>query len=151
MLVKKYNKSDKTQVEDIFRMYWTDAEYLDELAEALSSDSCNFYAVEDNGEIVGVAGFRKADNFLREYTTTPNPAELYIIAAKHKGKGIGNILCEHIIGVCKEQRFTEIICYSPETHNSSWRFYESAGFTREGIVNDPDDGFPGMLWKKVLV
>ncbi|PIP73098.1 MAG: hypothetical protein COW88_03020 [Candidatus Lloydbacteria bacterium CG22_combo_CG10-13_8_21_14_all_47_15] len=150
MKARKYNKKDEIEVKNIFSKYWTDNEFLDELAEELDSDNCRFYVAEDDNEIVGVAGLREAPTHLRNHADTKKPAELYIIASKYKNKGTGNLLGQKIIEGSKKLKFTEIVCYSPETHDSSWRFYEKLGFTKHGIINDPDDGYPGMLWKKTL-
>jgi L-amino acid N-acyltransferase YncA len=150
MQFRVYQKEFKNEVEEIFKLYWNDPEYLEELSVALDSDICKFYVVEENNEIVGVAGIRNAENYLKEYTSTSNPVELYLIASKTKGKGIGSELTKFIIEESKKLGYTEIILYSPETHNGSWGFYEKNGFIQHGIVNDPDDGYPGMVWRRVL-
>ena len=151
MQIKNYDKEYKKEVENIFKLYWTDKEFLQELSDNLESKTCNFYIVEDNNEVEGVAGIRKVDNFLKEYASTTSPVELYIIASKNKNKGTGSALLNHVIEESKKMNYTEMICYSPETHDSSWRFYEKAGFIQHGIVNDPDDGYPGMILRRSLV
>jgi L-amino acid N-acyltransferase YncA len=150
MEINKYSNSHKSEIEGIFRIYWTDPEYLQELNDALASENFNFYVALDNDEVVGVAGIRKAENFLKEYTTTTNPVELYIIASKNKNKGTGGFLFNYVEKEYIKMNYSEIICYSPETHNSSWRFYQKSGFIQRGIVNDPEDGYPGMVWRKML-
>ncbi|MEX0910333.1 MAG: GNAT family N-acetyltransferase [Candidatus Paceibacterota bacterium] len=150
MEIRKYNQRDEGQVKNIFAQYWTDPEFLSELSENLNSTSCNFYVADKDGGIVGVAGIRKAPGFISVEADTKNPSELYVIASKRKNEGNGSLLAKKMIEVAKEQGFTEIIGYSPETHSSSWRFYESLGFTQGGIIKDPDDGYPGMLWKKIV-
>lgn len=75
---------------------------------------------------------------------------MYVIASKLQNEGIGSMLVQKVIEEAKSLHFTEIECYSPETHSSSWKFYEKLGFTKHGIIKDPDDGYPGMLWKKVI-
>ena len=150
MEIRNYNKKDKVAVQHIFAKYWTDREFLDELEKNLDGGEVYFYVAEKYDEIIGVAGFRKAPKYLRDYAETENPVELYIIASKEKNKGFGNTLAQKIIEKAKKMNFTEIECYSPETHNSSWEFYEKLGFKKHGIINDPDDGYPGMLWRKVL-
>ncbi len=151
MKFRKYNKKDKIVVQNIFKKYWTDEEFLEEIAENMENDNMHFYVTEEDDEVVGVAGLREAPKYLRDYAETKNPAELYIIASKIKNKGFGNKLAQKVIEEAKKLGFTEIECYSPETHNSSWKFYEKLGFTKHGIINDPDDGYPGMLWKKVIL
>jgi len=151
MKFRGYNKKDKNAVQDIFKKYWTDKEFLHELAKNINNDKVLFYVIEKDDDIVGIAGLREAPKYLRTYTETTNPSELYIIATKLKNKGFGNLLAQKVIEEAKKLHFTEMVCYSPETHKSSWKFYKKLGFTKHGIINDPDDGYPGMLWKKVIL
>lgn len=150
MKIRDYNKKDRNAVQNIFTKYWTDKEFLSELSKNVDDNKMHFYVAEKNGEIVGVAGFRKAPEYLRLYATTKNPAELYIVASKLKNEGIGSFLVQKVIEGARNLFFTEIECYSPETHDSSWKFYEKLGFIRHGIIKDPDDGYPGMLWRKTI-
>jgi len=150
MKFRKYNKKDRIEVKDIFRQYWTDDEFLNELAGELDSKYCKFYITEENNEVVGIVGLRKAPAHFGNYTDTKNPAELYIIASKYKNKGIGNLLGQKIIAEAKKLKFTEILCYSPETHKNSWKFYENLGFIKHRIIKDPNDEYPGILWKKII-
>lgn len=150
MQIKKYNKNNKEKVENVFKLYWNDPEFLSELSENLESDNCKFYTALDGDNLCGVIGIRRVGNFLKKYISTNKAIELYIIASKAKNKGVGTVLFKNILNKCKKYGYTEIICYSPETHNDSWRFYEKNGFTSLGIVTDPDDGCPGMLWKILL-
>jgi len=150
MEIRDYSEKDKDAVQDIFIKYWTDDEFLNELAANLTERKVYFYIAEKGGDVVGVAGFREAPEYLRAYAETKNPAELYVVASKLQNKGIGSMLVQKVIEKARNLSFTEIECYSPETHNSSWKFYEKLGFTRHGIIEDPDDGYPGMLWRKIL-
>lgn len=150
MQIIKYNNNYKKEVEDIFKTYFDDPEFLQELDDGLINIKYSFYLILENGEVLGVAGIRGVNNFLSDYVLTSNPAELYIIASKYKGKGVGSKLLNYVIEECNKINYTELICYSPETHDSSWKFYQSNGFIKCGIVNDPDDGCPGMVWRRVL-
>lgn len=150
MKIREYKQQDEVQVKSIFAQYWTDPEFLDELSENLNSTTCSFYVADKDEEIVGVVGIRKSPNFLNAEADTKNPSELYIVASKRKNEGIGSLLVKKMIEIAKGLGFTEMLCYSPQTHNSSWPFYENLGFTQGGIVKDPDDDYPGMLWKKVI-
>jgi N-acetylglutamate synthase-like GNAT family acetyltransferase len=150
MRIREYKKSDKNAAQDIFAKYWTDKEFLDELEKNLDEDKAIFYVAEKDGEVVGIAGFRKALEYLSMHAKTKNPAELYIVASKTQSEGVGSNLVQKIIEEAKNLSFTEIECYSPETHSNSWKFYEKLGFKKEGIINDPDDGYPGMLWMKII-
>ncbi len=150
METRKYNSKDKDEVQRIFSTYWTDKGFLNELEEKLTDPSVQFYVAESDGEVVGIAGFRKAPEHLYAHATTKSPVELYVIASKIQNKGIGNIVGQRIIEEAKKLHFTEIECYSPDTHNASWKFYEKLGFSNRGVINDPDDGFPGVLWVKII-
>jgi RimJ/RimL family protein N-acetyltransferase len=150
MKFRDYHKEDQFEVKNIFVQYWNDNDFLNELDRELNRGISKFYVVKKDHEIIGVAGVREIPRYLKRYATTQRPVELYIIASKYQNNGIGKFLGEKIIEETKNLRFTEILCYSPETHSNSWKFYEKLGFTKEGIINDPDDGYPGMLWKKIL-
>ncbi|HAT68573.1 MAG: hypothetical protein A2481_02520 [Candidatus Yonathbacteria bacterium RIFOXYC2_FULL_47_9] len=151
MEIRDYNKKDKEAVQNIFTKYWTDEEFLSELSENIDSGKMHFYVAEKDGEVIGVAGFREAPEYLHDYAETKNPAELYVVASQLQNEGIGSMLVQKVIDEAKNLYFTEIECYSPETHSSSWKFYEKLGFTRHGIIKDPDDGYPGMLWRKIIL
>lgn len=150
MKIRRYNQQDEAQVKTIFVLYWTDPEFLEELSENLNSADFSFYVADEGGEILGVVGIRKAPDFIGVEADTPNPSELYVVASKRKNEGVGSLLVKKMIEVAKDLGFTEMLGYSPETHKSSWPFYENLGFTQGGIVKDPDDGYPGVLWKKVI-
>jgi len=151
MIIRSYSKEDRDEVQNIFIKYWTDEEFLRELAKNIEGHEIVFYVAEKEGEVVGVAGFREAPEYLRVYAETRKPAELYIVASKSQNEGIGSMIVQKIIEEVKNLCFTEIECYSPETHSGSWKFYEKLGFTRYGIIKDPDDGYPGMLWRKIIL
>ncbi len=150
MKIRDYNEKDKSAIQNIFTKYWTDEEFLSELAKNIDEYKMRFYGAEKDGEVVGVAGFREAPEYLRVYAETKNPAELYVVASKLQNEGIGSMLVQKVIDEVRKLNFTEIECYSPETHNSSWKFYEKLGFKKHGIIKDPDDGYPGMLWEKTI-
>ena len=151
MKIRNYSGKDKEAVQNIFTKYWTDEEFLSEIEKNIDECKMHFYVAEKDDAVVGVAGFREAPEYLRFYAETKNPAELYIVASKLQNEGIGSILVQKIIEEARNLFFTEIECYSPETHDSSWKFYEKLGFTRHGIIKDPDDGYPGMLWRKIIL
>ena len=150
MIIREFQKSDQKAVAEIIALYWTDNEFINELAEELKAKVCKFYVAEKNSKVVGIAGLREAPTHLRNHADTSEPAELYIIASKYQNQGIGNFIGQKIVGEAKKLGFAEILVYSPETHISSWKFYEKLGFKKHGIIKDPDDGYPGMLWKKKL-
>jgi len=159
MIIRDLKKEDKKAVEDIFEMYWNDADFRKRLS--LKLDLCinqtqeyfdrkyRFFVAEDNGEVVGVACFRSVPDRMRVYTKTENPAEFYILAAKYKGKGIGTALRLKRLEEAKKMGFTEVVLFSPDTHSESWNFHDKMGFERVGEDTAPD-GEPGLIWRKIL-
>ena len=143
MKFRKYTKEDATSVNDIFAQHWTDSEFIEELNEELMK--ADFWVAEDTGEVIAVAGVRPSPPHLGSETSL----ELYIIAAKQQGMGVGSQLLEYVETHIPDE-YDELVLYSPETHKNSWRFYERNGFERGGSIVDPDDGHPGMLWRKMV-
>lgn len=144
MKFRKYTKEDKSSVNEIFRLYWTDSEFLEELNTEL--EKVDFWVAEENGEIIGVLGTRPAPKYLGDSESL----ELYIIASKTKEKGLGSALLKYVEKQVPE-KYKHLVLYSPETHESSWGFYERNGFESGGIIKDPEDGYPGILWKKSIL
>jgi L-amino acid N-acyltransferase YncA len=149
METRAYEERDRNAAKDIFAQYWTDPEFLDELEKNLDDNKISFYIAKESGEAIGIAGFRIAPEYLSTHATK-KPAELYIVASKKQNKGTGTVLVNKLIDEAKKLNFTEMVCYSPETHSSSWNFYQKLGFIEGGIINDPEDGYPGMLWRKTI-
>lgn len=145
MKIREYEDADRESVEKIFAQYWNDNEFVIELLHNIDTRKGHYYVAEKEGEVVGVAGYRDAPEYLKAHAKTKKPAELYIVASRHPGEGIGSALLAKIEEGAKHDSFTEIECYSPETHNSSWKFYERLGFVQHGVINDPEDDCPGML------
>ncbi len=160
MIIRDFQKNDLKAVEEIFTLYWTDQKFLKELSDKLNThagqtEECvnekyRFFVAEEKSEIVGIAGFRNAPNYLKLRAKTNNPAELYILAVKHKNRGIGKELELKTAEGVKNLGFTEMILYSPNSHEESWGFYEKSGFEGAGEIIAPDDGEPGQVWRKTL-
>ncbi len=150
MVIKNYSVEYSRDIQELFKMHFTDPEYLEELTSALGSPLFTFYIAEEDGELVGVVGVRQVADFLSTYALTDNPIELYVITSKYPRQGIATVLLMHLMSQLRKLGVTEVICYSPETHNESWNFYKQAGFSERGTVHDPDDGYPGMVWQKLV-
>lgn len=150
MKFRNYKKEDKSELKKIIAQYWTDEEFLLEVENSLTNNQYEFYVVEDSNNIVGFGGTKKISPHFVSYVKTDNPIELYILSSKEKNKGVGSFLLKELLNLLKERGFTEILCYSPNTHKDSWIFYENFGFSKCGIIEDPEDGYPGMLWRKEI-
>jgi len=149
MTVRKFEEIDRDDVENIFSKYWNDPIFLKELSNELEKHPSNFFIAEDNNEIVGVAGHRDIPAYLKEFAKTSKPVELYVIASKYKRKGIGKILKSKIVEIARENGFSEILLFSPGTHDNSWEFHDTLNFQRMGEVTPPDDD-EGYVWSCIL-
>lgn len=74
---------------------------------------------------------------------------MYVIASKYKRKGIGGKLKAQLIEEVRRIGFSEILLFSPNSHDESWGFHDKLGFERAGDVTPPDDEV-GQVWRKVL-
>lgn len=156
MNIRVLQKKNEKSVKEIFALYWTDPEFLKELSDELdlffrevSSRSSYFFVAEIEGEIVGIAGFKKLSDYMKPYALTNNPVELYVIAVKYKRNGVGGKLTLELIEEARKLGFSEILLYSPLTHNESWNFYEKSGFKKNIEITPPDDEI-GQLFQKIL-
>lgn len=155
MTIRELQKTDLERINAIFALYWTDPEFIHELSSALDDylenntpDTKFFVSIEDE-DITGIVGFRKLPDYLIPYTKTEHPIEFYIIAVKHQGRGTGEKLKLKLIEEIQNSGFTEILLYSPNSHQQSWPFHDKLGFQRIGEITPPDDD-PGQLWQKIL-
>lgn len=157
MNIRRFELQDVRAVESIFSLYWNDPVFLKELSEELNvflgddKNSTNYFLVaeEADGEIVGAVGYKIAPTYLRDFATTDNPIELYVIASKYQSKGIGLQLKRAIVEVAKKAEYTEMLAFSPESHKESWAFHDTLDFERVGSVTPPEDGVGGV-WRKGL-
>ena len=156
MIIREFKEDDQKMVEKIFAMYWTDPEFLKELSDELQlfikmtlNKDLGFFVSEENGEITGIVGFKKLADYFKPYTTTDTSVELYVIAVKYKGKGVGKKLKIKLVKEIKKMEFKEILFFSPNSHSNSWNFYNSLDFKRIGEITPPDDEI-GQIYRKIL-
>jgi L-amino acid N-acyltransferase YncA len=149
MIIREFQESDLEAVKEIFALYWTDPEFLEELSNELLMNGSSFWAAEENGVILGIVGFKKLPDYMRPYAITGNPIEFYVIAVRAKRKGVGKILKQRLIEEARKRGFSEMLLYSPHTHDGSWDFHDTLGFERVGEITPPEDK-SGQLWRKIL-
>lgn len=85
-----------------------------------------WYGAFDGEQLVGVAGLIRIGRALRI-------KGVYVPAAM-RGKGIGTILTEHLIELCRDQ-FLEVLAYNPA-------FYQERGFR---LVSAPREGVSRLV------
>lgn len=156
MIIRELHEGDQKAVQEIFSMYWTDPEFLEELKGEVNLYTNNilkkdqgFFVAEEGGEILGIVGFKKLPDYLKVFSATNNPVEFYVIAVKYKGNGLGLKLKSKLIEETRERGFSEILLYSPKSHSESWVFHDKLGFERVGEVTPPEDEI-GAVWRKYL-
>lgn len=155
--IRPLQKDDVESVEKIFDLYWSD-DFRNHLSNKLKkyfkndfdllSQKFKFFIAEENGEVVGVAAIRKISKHMLEYATTNNPAELYVVAVKIRGKGIGSALMLKRIEEAKKEGYKELLLFSGEKHKDSWKFHDKY-FTRIGPATTPN-GEAGYIWGKII-
>lgn len=157
MIIREFNQADLREVKAIFALYWTDPEFLKELSNELEffikngpNEDSSFLVAEEGTKVIGIVGLRKLPEYLRPYAKTNNPVEFYIIATKYKRKGIGEKLKLKLIEEAQKFGFSEILLYSPGSHDESWDFHDKLGFERVGEITPPEDD-AGHLWRKNLL
>lgn len=91
---------------------------------------------------------RSAPENMRQYSTTPKVAELYVLATKYKGRGIGNSLVSKRIEEAKKEGYTEVVTFSGESHKDAWGFHDKY-YNRAGQGIAPN-GEPGLIWRRVI-
>ena len=145
--VRELKEEDRVDVEKLYYQYWDDGfeEHLATRTEGfIGNDSdmmaqdFRFYVAENNGELVGIVAYRKVPSHMMEYVITSNAAELYVIAVKQTGMGIGKQLVEKVIQLTKEKGYVELVLFSGETHSRAYKFYLDMGFKEVGDAIAPN-------------
>jgi N-acetylglutamate synthase-like GNAT family acetyltransferase len=157
-IIRELRAEDVNQVEKIFDLYWKDAfreRLADKLTKYFQHDSelvdqkMKFFVAEENGEIVGVAGIRRSPGHMQKYVTTGNPGELYVIAVRGRGGGIGEALKSHCLAEAGKEGYTEVVLFSGESHRDAWKFHDKH-FKRLGTAVSPTGGEGGYVWGKII-
>lgn len=113
-------------------------------------------AVDTNGEITGVIGFKDPDPRMLKFAKTEYPAELvnaYVKSDQRKGKGVGRALVSALEKLARETGYTEIILNSgPRYKDSGWGFYDKLeGYQRIGVSHEHyGEGGDAPVWEKQL-
>lgn len=157
--IRKLQEHDVRQVEEIFSLYWADGalrkKFSDKLASFVNNElkaieqNLLYFVAEQNGEILGSLGFRKAPEPMLLFSTINNVAELYILAVKNRGMGVGRALIEKMLDESRKLGYTEIVLFNSDLHNEARGFYERLHFKRLGPII-ASNGDPGEIWGIIL-
>jgi len=158
MNIRELQKSDEEQIEEIYDLYWAGSDmrgsFSHRLKIAINNEPAylerryKYFIAEDAGEVVGIVGIRmiRPSDFMRKFTKTLNPSEIYVLAVKNRGQGIGRKLIERALDEIKAQGYSEAVLYSSESHQDAWGFYDHLGFERVGPALAPN-GEAGYVWR----
>lgn len=159
MIIRNLQKDDVKGVEDIYTLYWSDPEFRERLSNRLMIAVDNtpesierkyrYFVAEDSGNVVGIIGFRKVPGHMIEFAKTENPAEIYILAVRNRGGGIGKALVEKALNEIRDAEYTEVVVYSSDSHKETWGFYDHLGFERVCLALAPN-GEPGQIWRMIM-
>lgn len=110
---------------------WTLANYLDEMRR---NDSVIIKAVDNENRLLGFICGRIPKGGVSE-------AEIFNIAARTPGKGIGSLLIDSFISICRRRKVSRIWLDVRSSNLNAIRFYKNKGFsvmgTRRGFYSDP--------------
>lgn len=158
MTTRELQKEDASQVEAIYDLYWS-GDFRENISKRLNQfveksgdiveQKFSYFVAEEDEEVLGVVGIRKCPTHMLEYAKTSNPGEIYIIAVKKKGVGVGKLLTEEALSELRNSEYTEVVLYSGETHADSWGFYDHLGFEQVGSAVAPN-GEQGRIWRMIL-
>ncbi|MEK6741685.1 MAG: GNAT family N-acetyltransferase [Nanoarchaeota archaeon] len=157
-IVRELKKQDVGEVESILGLYWSGnlkerfikrlRDFADQTPESIEQ-RYRYLVAEESENVRGVVVFRNAPDSMKQYTTAMNPVELYIIAVRNKGQGVGSVLRTRGIEEMKRMGYTEAVLYSAENHRDSWNFHDNSDFRRAGQAVAPN-GESGLIWRMSL-
>ena len=101
-IIRELHEGDLRALENIFELYWPDVKFREHLIARLKgfvacapdviAQGFRYFIAEDAGRGLGVVGFRMAPPPMQGYMHTQSPAELYILATRARGVGVGRAL-----------------------------------------------------------
>lgn len=147
IILRDLQKQDVIELGAVYDLYWSGI-FREKLtrkiyefvtnSEKAHIEKVHYYVAESNNKILGAISFRDAPEPMLKYTTSSNPLEVYILAVREKGKGIGKILIEKMISEGKKSGYTEAVLFNSDSHDESRRFYIKIGFMDAGKAVAPD-------------
>ena len=95
--------------------------------------SCNFwYAVDDNGTIIGSIGLKKINLHDAEI-------KKFFVSKSYRGKGVARKLLHTLLKAAVKHRFTYLYLGTVDTLHAAQRFYGKYDFSRINSSDLPSD------------
>ncbi len=135
--IEKMNKSHleeiKENLETEFDNFWN----YNILKEELSSSNSKYIVAISKGEVIGFAGIK----FALDQADIMN-----IVTRKdHRNKGVGTLLLNELISICKEFKANSIFLEVNEDNKPAIKLYEKVGFESVGIRKNYYQGKNGIV------
>lgn len=154
--IREMEKGDLAKVASIYSLYQPEQKLryhlmsrmedcVNKTPEMIASKFTCFVAEKD-GKVIGFAGMRKVPAHMSHYLPGEHGCELYILAAETRNHGVGKALIQKVIQAGKEEKYTDLILYSGETHRESYSFYDHLGFEKIADSIAPD-GEKGVIYR----
>lgn len=95
---------------------------------------------DDDGALVGFGGWKGPP--------IDGVAELgYAVAPTRRGRGIATAAVEELLAMARESGVRLVVAHTLPEESPSTSVLTRAGFSRVGVVPDPDGGVDGMVWR----
>ena len=98
----------------------------DAFISALSDPSVTVFVAEDGGVVVGEATVLEVPAL--RYRSTRVIVDEFIVDAKHRGKGIGTALLEHVVSYARNRGAHSVWVASRTDRKDAHELYKTAGF-----------------------
>lgn len=144
MTICKPSNLDIKSIKEILSQ-WTDLEEVEKYTARIQDEikgrsqfSMQFWVINDEDIVVGVAGLANILPKIKQFSKTGNPCEIKILYLdkNQRGKGYGKSFIDFLENKAVEQGRTEILVRSATLYkDTAWGFYEKFGYKRCGTVD----------------
>ena len=157
ILIREANDCDAAVMADIHIASWREAyqkiipndilENLDvgqrtqQWIANITADALHTIVAEVDGQIVGFASFADTRDEDNDPATVAEIQAIYVKPVAW-GKGVGRTLCQSVIEDLSTQSYDHVTLWVLKNNQHARRFYELAGFTRDGKIKTETIGIP---------
>jgi len=124
---------------------WTDQEEVEKYLQRIENEingkteyGMQFWVLQDDDQVVGVAGLADILPKIKEFSQTYNPCEIKILYLdkNQRGKGYGKSFLDFLESEAVERGRTEILVRSATLYkDTAWGFYEKFDYKRCGTID----------------